>query len=280
DSPEEQKRVERQKLDALLGYCETTRCRRQVLLAYFGETLAEPCGNCDTCLEPVESFDGTEAAQKALSCIYRTGQMFGAAHIIDVLLGGETERIRKFGHDALTTYGIGKELSRDAWRSVLRQLVALGLLVVDIEGHGGLRLGPDCRPVLRGERRIELRRDPSWRRAAKPAKERRVLAPLDSAAESLFQKLRAHRMAMAKAQGVPPYVIFHDQTLMEMAQRRPRDLEAFAGLTGVGRAKLERYGESFLKVIAAHDGSVERDDGVSPAPPLDEPWRGEHPPDP
>jgi len=254
-APEDQKRIERQKLDALLGFCEATRCRRQVLLAYFGEKLAEPCGNCDTCLDPVESFDGTEAAQKVLSCVYRTGQMFGAAHVIDVLLGGETERVRKFRHDQISTYGIGGELSRQAWRSVIRQLVAQGLLSVDLEGHGGLRLGPDCRPVLRGERTVALRRDPSWRKAAKVSAPRRQVALDDPAAESLFQALRARRRDLAKQQGVPPYVIFHDSTLMEMATTRPRSLEDFAGLGGVGQAKLERYGEIFLAVIAHHEGA-------------------------
>ena len=258
-APEEQKRIERQKLDALLGFCEATRCRRQVLLSYFGEELAEACGNCDTCLEPVESFDGTEAAQKALSCVYRTGQMFGAAHVIDVLLGGETERVRKFHHDRLSTYGIGGELSRNAWRSVIRQLVAQGLLTVDLEGHGGLRLGPDCRPVLRGERKVPLRRDPSWRSAprggAKAGAPRRQVALEDPASEALFQALRAKRLALAKAQGVPPYVIFHDSTLMEMATARPRSLEAFAGLGGVGQAKLQRYGQAFLAAIAEHEGA-------------------------
>ena len=258
-APEEQKRIERQKLDALFGFCEATRCRRQVLLSYFGEELAEACGNCDTCLEPVESFDGTEAAQKVLSCVYRTGQMFGAAHVIDVLLGGETERVRKFHHDRLSTYGIGGELSRNAWRSVIRQLVAQGLLTVDLEGHGGLRLGPDCRPVLRGERKVPLRRDPSWRSAprggAKAAAPRRQVALEDPASEALFQALRAKRLALAKAQGVPPYVIFHDSTLMEMATARPRSLEAFAGLGGVGQAKLQRYGQAFLAAIAEHEGA-------------------------
>ena len=249
-SPEAQKRVERQKLDALLGYCEATRCRRQVLLAYFDETRDEACGNCDTCLEPVESFDGTEAAQKVLSCVYRTGQIFGAAHVIDVLLGGDTERVRKFQHDALSTYGIGKDLSRDAWRSVIRQLVALGLLAVDLEGHGGLRLGPQCRDVLRGDRRIDLRRDPAWKKAAKATRARQAIALDDPADEELFQALRARRFELAKAQGVPPYVIFHDSTLLEMAQRKPQGLADFALLSGVGQAKLDRYGEAFLEVVA------------------------------
>ena len=305
-SPEQQKRVERQKLDALLGYCETTRCRRQVLLSYFGEvyrgpgsgplphpathqdtavggrvgeragaatTESPPCGNCDICLEPVESFDGTEAAQKALSCVYRTEQMFGAAHIIDVLLGGDTERVRKFRHERLSTYGIGKELSREAWRSVIRQLVALGLLVVDLEGHGGLRLGPDCRAVLRGERRIELRRDPSWRAKKRPEKPRKAAAPvnLDAASEALFEALRSKRMALAKAQGVPPYVIFHDTTLIDMAVKKPRDSAAFAGLSGVGEAKLARYGAAFLAVVAEHCGPPPPDESYG-ASNGDGPW--------
>ncbi|MDJ0942313.1 MAG: DNA helicase RecQ [Kiloniellales bacterium] len=252
-APDEQKRVERQKLDALLGYCETVRCRRQVLLDYFGETLAAPCGNCDTCLEPVASFDGTEAAQKALSCIYRTGQIFGAGHLIDVLLGGDTERIRKFRHQALSTYGIGGDFSREEWRSIFRQLVALGLAAVDVEGHGGLRLTAEARPVLRGERRIELRRDPvTLRGRARPAAAAKARGPVDfedPAAEALFQDLRQLRLALAKSQGVPPYVIFHDSTLAELARLRPSRLEQLHGITGIGQAKLERYGAAFLEVI-------------------------------
>jgi len=254
DAPDTQKRIERRKLESLVGYCETTRCRRQVLLAYFGETLDEPCGNCDSCLQPAETFDGSEAARKALSCVYRTGQRFGAGHVIDVLRGGDTEKVRKFGHDGLSTYGIGQELSTQEWRSVFRQLVAMGLLVVDMEGHGGLRLAPDCRDVLRGERRIELRRDPvRQRRSAAERAAARVMQDGDAPGDlSLFEALRAKRMTLAKAQGVPPYVIFHDSTLVAMAQERPRDLDAFARLPGVGGAKLNRYGPTFLAVIAAH----------------------------
>jgi len=255
DAPDAQKQIERRKLEALVGYCETTRCRRQVLLAYFGETLEEPCGNCDACLEPAESIDGTELVRKALSCVYRTGQRFGAAHVIDVLRGGDTEKVRNFGHEHLSTYGIGQELSASEWRSVFRQLVAMGLLVVDIAGHGGLRLGSDCRDVLRGERRVELRREEPRRRktaterAAARATREGMEAPADLA---LFEALRAKRMTLAKAQGVPPYVIFHDSTLMAMAAERPRDLDAFARLPGVGGAKLSRYAQTFLAVIAAH----------------------------
>jgi ATP-dependent DNA helicase RecQ len=248
EAPERQKHVERQKLDALLGYCETTRCRRQVLLAYFGETLATPCGNCDRCLEPVETFDGTEAARKLLSAVYRTGQRFGGAHVVDVLLGADTERIRALGHDQLSVYGIGKEFSKPEWRSILRQLTAAGLLVVDTAGHGGLSLGPDCRAVLRGERSVELRRDTKGRRGRTAAKGQSI----DHGDEALFEALRAERAKLAKAQGVPPYVIFHDTTLIAMAQYKPRSLDGIAELPGVGRAKLERYGEAFLAVIDAH----------------------------
>ena len=251
DAPEQQKRVERQKLDALLGYCETTRCRRQVLLEYFGDRLDAACGNCDICLEPPESFDGTVAAQKALSCVYRTGQRFGAGHVIDVLLGGETERIRRLGHDRLSTYDIGGELSRDEWRSVFRQLVAMGLLLVDVAGHGGLRLGEGARDVLRGDREVLLRKE-TVRKKTAAAKVRSQAALEDPDDQALFQTLRAKRMELAKAQGVPPYVIFHDSTLAEMARHRPAGLDAFAQLPGVGQSKLTRYGEAFLDVINAH----------------------------
>ncbi len=256
DAPDAQKQIERRKLEALVGYCETTRCRRQVLLAYFGETPAEPCGNCDACLEPAEAFDGTELVRKALSCVYRTGQRFGAAHVIDVLRGGDTEKIRKFRHEQLSTYGIGSELSGPEWRSVFRQLVAMGLLVVDHDAHGGLRLGPDCRDVLRGERRVDLRRDETRRRrtAAERAATRATRQGMEGPDDlALFEKLRAERMTLAKAQGVPPYVIFHDSTLLAMAAERPRDVDAFARLPGVGGAKIARYARTFLAVIAAHD---------------------------
>ncbi len=255
DAPDAQKRVERQKLDALLGLAETARCRRQVLLEYFDDVLAEPCGNCDTCLEPVETFDGTEAARKALSCVYRTGEMFGAAHIIDVLLGGNTDRIRKFGHDSISTYGIGEEFSRNEWRSIFRQLVTQGLLSVDIAGHGGLKLGPDCRPVLRGDRSVDLRREaahePKSRtsRAGKPRQELEDPADLD-----LFEALRKRRADLAREQNVPPYVVFHDRTLAEMATSRPSSLDQMAGINGVGASKLERYGDEFLAIVASHPG--------------------------
>ena len=243
NAPDAQKRVERQKLDALLGFCEPARCRRQVLLEYFGDGCA-PCGNCDTCLEPPEVYDGTELAQKVLSTVYRTGQRFGVAHIVDVLRGSAGEKIAKFGHDTVSTFGIGKDVAAKEGRSIVRQLVAAGLLVVDTEGHGGLALSPDCRPVLRGERRVDLRRE----RAVKVRRESRD-RDLGGADSGLFDALRSKRMELAKAQGVPPYVIFHDSTLAEMARARPVTIDAMGRIQGVGRAKLERYGDAFLEVI-------------------------------
>ncbi len=249
NSSDAQKRVERIKLDAILGYCETTRCLRQVLLEYFGEQPPDPCGNCSTCLEPVETFDGTLATQKVLSCVYRTGQRFGATHIIDVLLGGDTERIRRFRHDHLSTHGIGTELSRREWQSIVRQLVAMGLLVADIDGHGGLILGQDCREVLRGERKVPLRRDTTGKRKSK-AEKRSPEATLDDAGQkALFQALREHRMALAKEQEIPPYVVLHDTTLREIARQKPRSLDELASLPGIGLAKLERYGAGILAIV-------------------------------
>src|SRR5262245_20831259 len=250
EAPEAQKQIERRKLDALVGFCETAQCRRQVLLSYFGEARDQPCGNCDSCLEPVAQFDGTELAQKALSCVYRTGQRFGAVHVIDVLRGGESEKISKLGHDRLSTYGIGKELSVGEWRAVFRQLVAHGLLTVDVTGHGGLHFGSDCRAVLRGERRGALRggtlRKSRPRRSMKTDGDTGDM-PVRGA---LFEALRAKRLALAMAQGVPPYVIFHDSTLIAMAAAKPRDLDALALVHGVGEAKLTRYGAEFLATIA------------------------------
>jgi ATP-dependent DNA helicase RecQ len=249
EAPERQKRIDRQKLDAMLGYCETVRCRRQVLLGYFGESLATPCGNCDTCLEPATTFDGTEAARKLMSCIWRTGQRFGAVHVIDVLCGGSGERIRALGHDRLSTFGIGRDLDRAAWRSIVRQLVALGLVRVDVQGHGGLALTDEARPVLRGERPLQLRRDPQARRS-RPQDAFTIAAGTDARAEDLFQRLRAWRLSEARRQQVPPYVIFHDATLQALARTRPATRGALAAIPGIGTSKLDRYGEAVLAVIA------------------------------
>ncbi|WP_454916511.1 DNA helicase RecQ [Xanthobacter sediminis] len=253
DAPEARKFVERQKLDALLGLCETAQCRRQVLLAYFDEELAEPCGNCDTCLDPPKTFDGTQAAQKLLSCVYRTGERFGAGHVIDVLLGLANEKVLKFGHDKISTFGIGKEFPRDEWRAIVRQLLAMGLLSVDVEGHGSLSLTDKCRPVLRGAARVELKADVRAKaeRAARGAAAQRPprSALSDPGDEALFQRLKALRLDLARAQGVPPYVIFHDTTLMEIARARPHSLGDFGAISGVGEAKLTRYGAQFLDVV-------------------------------
>jgi ATP-dependent DNA helicase RecQ len=246
-------RVEHRKLDALLGYCETTRCRRQVLLQHFGDDHPGGCANCDTCLEPVETWDGTEAAQKLLSAVVRTGSRFGQAYLIDVLLGEANERMQRFGHDRIPTFGAGKELDRNAWRSVVRQLVAAGLLVVEVDGYGGLRPAGAARDVLRGERSVPLRRDTvapvrSRRERRKPP----TVATTSDADPRLFEKLRAKRTELARAQSVPPYVVFSDRSLLEMAAARPADLAAMRAVHGVGDTKLARYGDAFLAVIREH----------------------------
>lgn len=251
DASQDRKQLERRKLDALVGYASSPRCRRQVLLDFFGETLDKPCDNCDVCLNPSSTFNGTVAAQKALSCVYRTGQRFGVVHLTDILLGGKTERIRQFGHNDLPTYGIGKEFNRHQWRDIFRQLVTHKLLVVDIEGHGGLRLGEEemCRPVLRGESEVILREDAAFslKQEVKTRKRKPVLE--SEADEELFQTLRALRLDLAKEQNVPPYVIFHDATLIELAKIQPQSLEEMEAISGIGTAKLERYGDTFLKAI-------------------------------
>ena len=250
---EMRKRLEVRKLDAMLGYCELTTCRRQTLLAYFGETLSDPCGNCDNCLTPVAAWDATEASRKALSCVSRTGQMFGAGYLIDVLRGLDNERIRRFGHDRIPTHGVGADIDPYRWRSVFRQLVARGLLSVDMEGYGSLRLTEASRSVLRGEEEVLMRQDLRPGRAAKKRKKEEPPPPPDPETwdEALWDALRARRTELAKAQSVPPYVIFHDATLRAMVHRRPRTLEEFGRLSGVGETKLQRYGEDFLAVIAA-----------------------------
>ncbi|MCG5233753.1 DNA helicase RecQ [Xanthobacter oligotrophicus] len=251
DSPESRKRVERGKLDALLGLCETVSCRRQVLLKYFEEDLAEPCGNCDTCLSPPRTFDGTEAAQKLLSCVYRTGERFGAGHVIDVLKGEANEKVLKFGHEKLSTFGIGRDFSRDEWRAIVRQLVAMGHLWVDVEGHGSLGLTEKCRAVLRGAEKVELKAEARPRPARVTGGSRGAGPALsDPADEALFRKLKALRLDISRAQGVPPYVIFHDTTLIALAELKPDSMKALGMISGIGEAKLTRYGSQFLAVIA------------------------------
>jgi ATP-dependent DNA helicase RecQ len=254
---EAHRRVEQRKLDALLGYCETTRCRREVLLGYFGDTHNGGCGFCDNCLHPPERFDGTLAAQKALSAVYRTGQQFGAAYIIDVLTGHSNERIERNGHHILKTFGVGSDMDKASWHSVLRQLIAAGLLSVDVAGHGSILLGERSWPVLRGQATVELRRDtlaPKGKKARgltdKTPSDRSRREPSD---DPLFEALRNKRRELAQTHGVPPYIIFHDSTLRDMALQHPRDLAALSRISGVGQTKLDRYGADFLSVLCAAD---------------------------
>ena len=246
EGSEEFKRSEQQKLNAILGLCEITSCRRQSLLRYFGDHLVQACGNCDNCLEPPETWDATEAVQMALSCVYRTGQRFGAGHIIDVLRGSNNEKILQFHHQKLSTYGIGKHLNTDEWKSIFRQLVAQGLLDVNQDGFGGLLLNESCRVYLRGEEKIFLRRDVKSAQSPKRANLTQNIADEDI---PLWQSLRSCRKRLADEQGVPPYVIFHDSTLREMLEFRPLTPEQLRNITGVGESKLKRFGEEFLAVI-------------------------------
>ena len=245
---EEHKRAEQHRLNAMLGLCEVTSCRRQVLLNYFGNDLPEPCGNCDNCLEPVDTWDGTEAARMALSAVYRTGERFGVKHVVDVLLGSETDKITQHGHDQLPTYGIGTAIDNDQWSSVFRQLVARGYVCVDMERFGALRLEEKCRPLLRGEEQIELRRDIK-KKEAKRLTKTFLSEDIDSA---LWESLRECRRELAAEQGIPPYIIFHDRTLQEMCVTVPQTMEQFGLLGGVGERKLDKYGPTFLQAINDH----------------------------
>ena len=267
EAGEARKRLEVRKLDAMLGYCELATCRRRTLLAYFGETLAEDCGNCDNCLTPVAVWDATEASQKAMSCVYRTGQRFGAAYLTDVLRGRDTERVRRFGHDQLPTFGVGADLDAYQWRSVFRQLVARGLLSVEIEKYGSIRLTDASWPVLRGEAEVHMRMEVRPAAARRKRKAKAPPPPPDPATwdEALWEALRKCRTELAQAQGVPPYVIFHDATLREMVARRPRTREDFGELTGVGETKLSRYADDFLAVIAGHETRAEAPAADPPA---------------
>ena len=243
------KRLERQKLEFLLGYCESMNCRRQMLLRYFGESREVPCGNCDTCLQPVASWDGTIAAQKALSVIARTGERFGGGHLVDVLRGVPTPKVQQFGHNRIKTFGVGTELPEKEWHSVFRQLMAAGLFDVDPE-HGSFGLNPNSWEVMRGKRTVALRHDPEPPR--KSRKPKHTGAPVvfeDPALKALWDALRKLRMSLAKKQSVPPYAIFHDKTLVEMVQRCPETLAELAQVLGVGTSKLKRYGEDFLALL-------------------------------
>ena len=256
EANETRKRIEHAKLGSLFGFLETASCRRQALLGYFGERI-EPCGNCDNCLNPVDTYDGTETAQKALSNIFRTEQRFGVNHLAQVLTGAETEQIRRFNHDRVSTYGIGKDMTQDEWKAVYRQLLAAGLCAVDLERFNALTLNEQSWPVLKGERVVPLRKDPVMPKKSK-TKKRRVQALAEDIltnweAEALFNRLRDLRMVHAEAQSVPPYAIFSDKTLLEFVRYRPRDLRELSAMSGVGQAKLSHYGEPFLASLKEHE---------------------------
>ena len=243
---EGQKILESQRLTALLAYCEAPRCRRQVLLNYFAEN-REPCGNCDVCLDPPELWDGTQAAQKALSAIFRTGMRFGVTHLTDVLRGKMNERMQQYGHDKLPTFGVGNELDDHGWKSVFRQLAAAGLVHVDMAEHGALQLTDAAREVLKGQRRVQLRR-PAKRKST-TSRSSVVQSDLSPADDALFQLLRKWRADTAREQGVPAYVILHDKTLRELAEVRPVSHGLLASITGMGTAKIDHYGEELLNLI-------------------------------
>jgi len=256
DSGDDRKRIERLKLDSLLGYAEATRCRRQLLLEAFAEVYPEPCGNCDNCLVPPKTWDATTAAQKAMSCIYRSGQRYGAGHLIEILRGEAGERVRDLGHDKLSVFGIGADMDATQWRSVFRQLLAAGLVEADPEGFGTLRLSKESGPVLRSERQVWLRED------ARPAKGRRSGSRPSPAVAGgslgiediempLWNELRRVRAELAKAHGVPAYVIFHDATLLAMLRTLPENEDELGSISGVGENKLKRYGKDFLAVLNA-----------------------------
>jgi ATP-dependent DNA helicase RecQ len=249
NADEAHKRVEHNKLESMLGLCELIACRRQALLGYFDERLEQPCGACDNCTTPPEKWDGSEAAQKILSSIYRTGQRFGVNYIIDVLMGKADDRIRQNQHDQLSTFGIGKEFSTMEWRTIFRQLIALGFINVEAESHGSLTLTEKCRPVLRGEQKLALRKQTKEEKLATEKKKKSPVRPQD---EPLWDALRALRTQLAEDSGVPPYVIFHDATLMEMIKKRPLEIGDMRYISGVGDQKIKRYGQVFLAEIAKY----------------------------
>ena len=247
NADETHKRIELHKLDSMLALCELVSCRRQTLLAYFGDELKQGCGNCDTCLEPVETWDGTIAAQQALSCIFRTEQRFGVTYLMDVLLGKSNDRIKSFGHDKQSTFGIGKDLDEQQWRSVFRQLVAKGYVEVDFEGYGAFKLTEKCRPLLRSEETLMLRKDIALVNGKRTSAAKK--AAVKGKNTVLWEALRSKRRELAEAQDVPPFVIFHDATLMAMIEEKPENLKQMGYISGIGKKKLEQYGEKFLEVL-------------------------------
>ena len=249
EGDERHKRLEHHKLDAMLSLCEETRCRRQTLLAYFDEEMPQPCGHCDNCVDGVQTWDATEPARQALSAIYRTGQRYGTGHLIDVLLGRDNEKVRSFGHQHLSVFGVGKDRAEGEWRTLFRQLVARGLADIDIEGYGGLRLSDSCRPLLRGEVTLELRRELKPQTTVKSSSASPASQLVRGEEREQWEALRALRRKLAEEHGVPPYVIFPDSTLLEMLRSQPTSLSDMAKVSGIGARKLERYGEAFLEVL-------------------------------
>ncbi|GJM04232.1 MAG: ATP-dependent DNA helicase RecQ [marine bacterium B5-7] len=260
NADEVHKRIEHHKLESMLGLCELITCRRHALLDYFDEISSEHCGACDNCQNPPEKWNATESAQKALSAIYRTEQRFGVNYIVDILLGKNDERIQRNGHDQLSTFAIGKELSTTEWRSVFRQLIALGYIDIDVERHGALRLTEKCRPVLRGQQKLNLRKQIQEEKTTKQSKQKSTIRPQD---QLLWEALRSLRLKLAEASGVPPYVIFHDATLQEMVRKRPCSPVAMLRISGIGEQKLQRYGQQFLSEISKHPLSALLDNNLS-----------------
>ena len=248
-----QRRIDSHKLNSMVGFAESLTCRRRVLLGYLGEQLDTDCGNCDTCLDPPEQYDATEAARKVLSCVYRVGQSFGVKQVVDVLRGADNERIRKFNHERLTTYGIGMEHSAAEWMSIVRQLIHRGYLIQDIATFSVLKLTPAALSLLRAEETLELARP---RVQEKTRKKKKKSGPVEDLSEDdlrLFETLREIRKQLAAEQGVPPYVIFGDVALVEMSRDRPSNEDEFLEVNGVGQVKLERHGAIFLEAIACDE---------------------------
>jgi len=250
---ENQRRIDAHKLNSMVGFAESLTCRRRVLLGYLGEQLESDCGNCDVCLDPPESFDATEAGRKVLSCVYRVGQSFGVKHVVDVLRGADNERVRKFGHERLSTYGIGMEFSAVEWLSIVRQLIHRGFLIQDIATFSVLKLTARALGLLRGEETLELARPRVREKLKKKKKKTGPIADLSDGDLRLFETLREIRKQLAEDQGVPPYVIFGDVALVEMSRDRPSNEDEFLEINGVGQVKLERHGAVFLEAIAADE---------------------------
>ncbi len=253
ETNEDHKRREHQRLAALLGYCEASSCRRRALLAYFGENIG-PCGNCDACLDPAELIDATADARLVLDLVRQTGERYGAAHIVDVLRGAETERIGACGHNRLDAYGAGGAHKKEQWRSLIRQLTAGGLLLHDVAGFGGLSLSPDGKALLKGDKRF-MARQQSARRDARKEGTAAASSALSETQNNLFADLKRLRLSIAARRRVPAYLIFSDKTLLAMARAAPRDLDAFAAISGVGATKLHEFGQIFIEAICAHDGA-------------------------